>query len=901
MDKSLSTAVQLHITVAGEPFSGLLARDKGVTSIGVSWENDNGHQLKMSSLAESLGLDLPSCLNYALELERAVVVYELESKKLGLKVQEKGGAYLLAAACLEQKWFSLRFTKEFSLQAGSLPVVGPYLAGSNFTFHSIQLLYQTGGGLSAQIRLSLALAGKAYKLGDEKAALPQEEVGQSGAVLVEAVKKSPVNWKEINKKIGPCFVRRVGVSFEDGTARLYVDGDISISILTFSLLELYMGVKLGDPMQFSWGLKGLMVSLDKPPLTLSGGLYKQGDLYNGSLTLKFKQFSLTALGSYGKEKKSGKDSFFAFVMLDYAFGGPPCFYITGLAAGFGVNRRILLPQLKEVESFPFIAAVRGKHARIRPDSSVAEVLEHLSDVIEPCEDLYFLTAGVRFTSFGMVESVAIVNIAFGKKLECSLLGISEISIPPGSGNPIAYGCLNLRAVFAPEDGILLMEGALSDHTYLLSRDCRVSGGFAFYSWFSGEYAGDFVITVGGYAPGYDRGHYPAVDRVKVCWIINKNLDIKGEAYFALASNGLMAGGRLELNFRMGKLRAWCCAYADFFIRFKPFYYEIGIGVSVGISYRLDFLFIHHTFSLEMGADLCLWGPEFAGIAHVKWHILSFTIRFNTGGSKPALLTYPEFAADFLPDYGGGIQGEQLEGEKRARLLIEDGLLGTAREVRQGREVTVYYVEGGSLSMKVETAMPIEQLRVNGEETSCGPVCGILPMGLKELHGRLEVTLSGDGGASFTGRPLLKNLPRAVWDTGVPDQQADLMRDCWMGCVLCPKEEAVRWLPKVYDNTRDWYELDTLLRSEEEKKRVRLKAFAPIENRCEDREVVEVLKDTLPENKDRDKWLEQLTEYRVRMPGDILLERFVKGREHFLNAPFELRTLGYRGRYYETKS
>ena len=54
---------------------------------------------------------------------------------------------------------------------------------------------------------------------------------------------------------------------------------------------------------------------------------------------------------------------------------------------------------------------------------------------------------------------------------------------------------------------------MSNDSYLFCRDARLTGGFAFYSWFKGEYAGDFVLSVGGYHPQFQRGHYPAVDRV----------------------------------------------------------------------------------------------------------------------------------------------------------------------------------------------------------------------------------------------------------------------------------------------------------------------------------------------------------------------------------------------------
>ena len=58
---------------------------------------------------------------------------------------------------------------------------------------------------------------------------------------------------------------------------------------------------------------------------------EQNFLYNGEVEVRYEKFSFLALGSYGITEDK-KTSVFIYLMLDYAFGGPPCFYITGLVA-----------------------------------------------------------------------------------------------------------------------------------------------------------------------------------------------------------------------------------------------------------------------------------------------------------------------------------------------------------------------------------------------------------------------------------------------------------------------------------------------------------------------------------------------------------------------------------------
>ena len=82
---------------------------------------------------------------------------------------------------------------------------------------------------------------------------------------------------------------------------------------------------------------------------------------------------------------------------------------------------------------------------------------------------------------------------------------------------------------------------------------------------------------------------------------NYGITIRGGCYFALTPTAVMAGGSLELLFQRGSLRAWLNAEANFLIQWKPFLYDIDIGVTVGASYRVDAWFIHTTFTIELPA------------------------------------------------------------------------------------------------------------------------------------------------------------------------------------------------------------------------------------------------------------------------------------------------------------
>src|SRR5262249_40978334 len=157
-------------------------------------------------------------------------------------------------------------------------------------------------------------------------------------------------------------------------------------------------------------------------------------------------------------------------------------------------------------------------------------------------------------------------------------------------------------VIRPAAGTVKVKALLTPNSFVIEKNCKVTGGFAFYLWFGVEHRGDFVITIGGYHPWYSPpSHYPVVPRLRITSAISSELRLEGGAYFALTPSCVMAGGSLDLSFKSGALKAWFRAYADFLIYWRPFFFHVRIGVSIGASYTLDLGPVHKTFSVELGA------------------------------------------------------------------------------------------------------------------------------------------------------------------------------------------------------------------------------------------------------------------------------------------------------------
>lgn len=549
-----------------------------------------------------------------------------------------------------------------------------------------------------------------------------------------------VKWIQLNKTIAVLTVPKVGIGLDGSAVLLLLDASLNVKPFSFSLTGAGVGVNISKLSDVRFYLSGFGVAFDNGALSVAGSfsvIKNQGkSVYRGALLIKFKTISAAAIAEYS----SG--SLMAYFALCAPIGGPPAFFVTGLAFGFGYNKRLILPEVEAVPEYPLITAAT---AGFSPG-----VLEVFGKYIKDEGNQNFLTAGVKFTSFKLINGFLLLSVSFGNEFELGVLGIADVSIPPDvPTDPIAKAQLAIKADFRPLAGVLSVEARLTSESYILSRDCMLTGGFAAFFWFgNNEHSGDFVVSLGGYHPAFKKPvHYPVVPRLGLSWKIGSNLRISGELYFALTPSVLMAGGRLSAVYSQGNLKAWFIAYADFLISWRPFNYDIRIGVTLGASYRIDWWFIHKTFSIEASADLHLWGPEVQGTMYISWYIISFTISFTTGPDHSAdTLDWNGFKNSFLLDTAdkGTNQG------KRENDILTIGLEGIVGKALDGTDIA----DANTLQITLTSKIP--------ENGNVRPVANAL------LTAKTAVDVVKCGGSSvkdkFTKSAVTENVPAAMWKT-----------------------------------------------------------------------------------------------------------------------------------------
>ena len=183
-------------------------------------------------------------------------------------------------------------------------------------------------------------------------------------------------WKDLDKTIGPLQFRRIGGEWDgtQGKFGILLDAAVSLAGLSVGLAGLCVKVapsKLStlkfDDLEF--GLDGLELAFVRGPVTISGALLKtfEGKRvgYAGQASIRAATFAIAAIGAYSTTEE-GQPAFFIFGAFVGILGGPPCFVVEGIAAGFGYNRAIALPGIDGVGIFPWSASFSGRPSRAPP-------------------------------------------------------------------------------------------------------------------------------------------------------------------------------------------------------------------------------------------------------------------------------------------------------------------------------------------------------------------------------------------------------------------------------------------------------------------------------------------------------------------------------------------------------
>jgi hypothetical protein len=321
---------------------------------------------------------------------------------------------------------------------------------------------------------------------------------------------------------------------------------------------------------------------------------------------------------------------------------------------------------------------------------------------------------------------------------------------------------------------------------------------------------DFVqpprYTIGGYHPAFQvPGNYPSCDRVSISWSIDSNLSVTGDAYFAITPKVAMGGGGLQAVFDLGPLNAHFDAYADFLITFNKFYFQGDVGVSIGVGFTLDLLFVSIYISCDISASLHLEGPPFGGVAHVDFWVFGFDIAFGVPNPGSYALDWAQFWNLLIQDATDSTPAARLlraadtsapatSPDTKFILCILDGAVpssavmdspspgttsapsSTTPRTAAAQTGTDWPVRSGTFRFRVETKAPFTDYTVNfldqvaTSSTGAAGTFSVKPMQVSDFvqSSMLTVTITPVEAedpkrlSPFRPTPVNKAAPASIW-------------------------------------------------------------------------------------------------------------------------------------------
>jgi large repetitive protein len=672
--KLLAIASQLAAcapTVDVGPVKLGIANNSGV--LGVSLDLVNGVQISGGDTTLTLEVDAswidpPVTPGIVLELlkvsgQNITPAPGIAVDGLGLRLGKAGGPLIDAGLRLDT--IAVHLFGSVVMNSANLPSLG---GGVEIELGGLAVPLGSGGGDNAVAQGIMHDAGGsgAPPRPAFSPALAVQGHGQGVQVSLRAGSGDGPWYLPIQRAFGPVYLEQIGLGVayrQNLTPRqlemisLYLDGQVSLLGLTASVQNLRFGYHVSrpffDPSSWEVDVDGFAIAADFGPLTLAGGLAKfplesplSGVQYLGMLKIGYAAYSIDMFGGYAHPTTpSGTQfaSFFAFGVLHAPLGGPPAFFITGVGIGFGINRELKTPTIDEVNTHPFMLALRAGG----PSPEPMKQLQDMSAIVGPHQGEFWVAAGVSFTSFVLITGEILVTVQFGDGLEVAILGLARAQLPTAQLTLVSIE-LALLARFSTKEGLLLVQAQLTENSWLLDKSVRLTGGFAFATWWKGPNAGQFVITVGGYHPRFHHDGYPTVPRVGLSWQPADFISVVGGVYFALCSEAIMAGAGLHVAAHLGPAHATLDFGGDGIVFFDPFYFIVDIYAEASVGITIWLLFGTVDIDISLGFDVTVEGPPI--YVHGSFSICGIDIPFSFGSqSNPAdrALDAPTFAAKYL--------------------------------------------------------------------------------------------------------------------------------------------------------------------------------------------------------------------------------------------------------------
>jgi hypothetical protein len=326
-----------------------------------------------------------------------------------------------------------------------------------------------------------------------------------------------------------------------------------------------------------------------------GGGYLRFDAdrreYAGALELDFHGlFTVKAVGLINTKMPDGAPGYSLLILISAEFTPIQLsfgFTLNGVGGLFGLNRTIFVDALAEGIRTNAVKSI------LFPDDIVANITRIISDIRQffPPQDQHFVVGPMAKLGWG-TPSIITAELGLMLDLPNPMFAIEGVlrAMLPAEDAPILHLQVNFIGVMDFDRGYLFFRADLYDSRLLVY---AITGSMAFLvSW--GEQK-TFALSVGGFHPDFrDIPTIPALPdgfnklaRIGISLLSDDNPRLKIESYFAVTSNTVQFGAKVELYAEAGSFNVYGFLGYDVLFQLDPFRFIADLYGGIALREDMD--------------------------------------------------------------------------------------------------------------------------------------------------------------------------------------------------------------------------------------------------------------------------------------------------------------------------
>jgi len=306
--------------------------------------------------------------------------------------------------------------------------------------------------------------------------------------------------------------------------------------------------------------------------------------YAGAIELSFKdKFDLKAIGILSTKLPDGQKGFSLLIIVTAKFSPVQLgfgFTLSGVGGLLGLHRTVNKEELK--------LGVRDNKLDniLFPEN----VVENASTIISQMQTVFPIRKGQFVIGpmglIGWGAPVSLIDAELGVIIEVpnpvmvAIVGVVKIALPDKDA-PIALLQINFAGIIDFENKMFSFDASLYKSrilTFALTGDMALR-----IKW--GDKP-DFGFAIGGFHPDYEVPTalgFPEMRRLTLSLFDTALLRVNLETYFAVTSNTVQTGAKLDAFAGAGEFYAEAILYYDVLLQFNPFRLTADMGAMVGIK------------------------------------------------------------------------------------------------------------------------------------------------------------------------------------------------------------------------------------------------------------------------------------------------------------------------------